>query len=310
MISPLRRVTVPTSRMDDTIRFYTDILGMRVFYDQVMTPEEGEPSLLGPEGNRPHRLVSLQQDDYDIGMLGLIDYMAPELGVKPWPKKPDAPYPLVFVFAVDDARAIAAKAQQKGYPVVAPPHEWEIPDKGTAVGMSLLDPNGVLVEFTQLPAHDPDQRGPISPLRRVTMQVARDKMQPCIQFYEQALGMMTYYENIIASEPGQSSLGLPGVVKTHLVSLQQGGNRFGMVGLLEYLKPKVEVTAYAKKPGYPYEVILVFVVDNMDEVLARVAAYGGTLLARKRYQIPQRGMADGTMIADPNGVAIDLTQRL
>jgi hypothetical protein len=37
---------------------------------------------------------------------------------------------------------------------------------------------------------------------------------------------------------------------------------------------------------------------------------GSALIARKTYEIPQRGKAEGATIIDPNGVVIDLTKFL
>lgn len=310
MISPMRRVTLPTIKMEETIQFYTDVLGMKTFYDQIMVPESGTQSLLGPEGNAPHRLVSLQQGDSTVGMLGLLDYMQPELGIKPFEKKPGMPYPIIIIFLVDDVKEIATKVRNSGYKIIGGPQKWEIPGKGPGAGMSFLDPNGILVELTQLPSRDPDQRGPISPIRRVTIPVAKGKMGESIRFYQKALGMKVYYDNVVVTDLDKSLLGIPGIVKTRLVSLQQGENRFGMVGLLEYFEPEMEVKPFVKRPGYPYEVIFVFVVDDMEDVLSKATALGSTVLARKTYNIPQRGKADGAMITDPNGVVIDLTQWL
>ena len=303
MSSALRRVTLPTAKMAETIQFYADVLGLTVFYDQVMTPEPGSQSLLGPEGNKPHRLVSLQQADSEVGMLGLLDYMQPELGVKPFLKQPDGPYPLVIVFVVEDLDSIAAKVRRSGCPIIGEPQQWEIPGKGTGAGMTFLDPNGVLVELTQLPQKDPAMPGPISNLRRVTVPVPSGRMADTIRFYERGFGLHTYYDQVVATD----MLGIPGGAKTRIVSLQSGDERFGMVGLLEYLEPQLAVEPLTKKPGYPYEVILVFVVDEMDPVIRKATDLGGKLLARKTYTIPQRGSADGVMLADPNGIVIDLT---
>jgi predicted enzyme related to lactoylglutathione lyase len=83
-----------------------------------------------------------------------------------------------------------------------------------------------------------------------------------------------------------------------------------MVGLLEYLEPEMEIRPFVKRQGHPYQVIFVFTVDDMGCVLSKAAAFGSTVIGRRRYDIPSRGRADGAMITDPNGVLIDLTQFL
>jgi predicted enzyme related to lactoylglutathione lyase len=308
MSYPMRRVTIPTVKMDETIQFYHDVFGMTVFYDQLMEPVAGSPSLLGPEGDHPHRLVSLQQGDSVIGMMGLIDYRQPELNIRPFEKKPGSVFPLIVVFTVDDLAAVADKVRKTGCPIIGQARKWEIPGKGMGAGMSFVDPNGVLVELTQLPERDPQQKGPVSCLRRVTVPIVRGKMPETIRFYQEVFGLSVFYDGIVATPPGESMLGLPEAVETRIVSMAQGDTRYGMAGFLEYLEPDVQWQPFTKKAGYPYEVIFVFMVDEMDKVITKAKELGGRLLARKTYEIPQRGKADGVMLADPNGVVIDLTQ--
>ena len=310
MSYPMRRVTIPTSKMDVSIQFYHDILGLTVFYDQVMEPDPESESLLGPEGKKPHRLVSLQQGDEVVGMLGLLDYMQPDLDIRPFEKAAGQPFPLVLVFTVANLEEVVGRVRDSGCRIVSPPQSWEIPGRGTGAGMSFVYPNGILIELTQLPDRDSQQTGSISPIRRVTVPVSRGQMTPTIRFYQAALGLDVFYDDVVVSEKDQSMLDLPGVVKTRLVSLQQGDTRFGMVGLLEYIEPPIDWQPFSKRVGQPYDVIFVFNVDDIDDVIARAEAHGGRLLARKTYESPQRGRADGVMLADPNGVVIDLTQFL
>lgn len=310
MSYPMRRISLPTVKIEETIRFYQDVFGMTVFYDQVMEPVPGTESLLGPEGLKPHRIVSLQQGNSVTGMMGLIDYMQPELGIKPFVKEENGPFPVVVVFLVEDIEAVAQKVRKTGYRIVGGPSSFEIPGVGTGAGMSFVDPNGVLVELTQLPKKDPQLTEPISSIRRVTVPVVKGTMDKTVAFYEKVFGLKVYYDDVVVSEPDKSLLDLPGVVRTRLVSLQSNDERFGMVGLIEYLEPDVQWQGFSKKKGYPYEVIFVFLVDDMNDVITKATAEGGKLLARKLYEIPQRGMVDGAMLEDPNGVVIDLTQML
>jgi predicted enzyme related to lactoylglutathione lyase len=283
---------------------------MKVFYDQIFTPEPDVQSLLGPEGNAPHRLVSLQQGDSTIGMLGLLDYMQPQLGIRPFVQKPGKPYPVIIVIFADDVKGIASRVRDAGGKIIGDLKEVEIPERGTMAAMTFVDPNGILVDVNQFPQRDPQQPGPVSPLRRVTMPIIRGKMEESVRFYQQVLGMKVFYDDMVVSMPGESMLGIPGRVKTRVVSLQQGDSRFGMVGLIDYLEPEMEIEPLVKRTGYPYEVLLVFIVDDMAGVLSQATALGSIVLARKQYQMPQRGKADGAMITGPGGVVIDLTQWL
>lgn len=147
---PARRTVMPVPRdkFQESVRFYQHVLGMRVFYDQVLEASEGQ--LLGVPAPAKAHLVSLQQGDSTLGMVGFVEYLEPEVEVPTLSRPPGVPFPLGFVFHVDDLEAAYARAVEIGAEVLSPPRVYGLPERGKMRAAFLLDPNGVSVELTQV----------------------------------------------------------------------------------------------------------------------------------------------------------------
>ena len=119
MNSPMQRLTISTAKMEESIQFYQEVLEMKILYDQSAVIEPGSETLLGTDISGPYRLVSLQQGDSTVGMLGLIEFKNPEIKVRPFEKKEGMPYPIVFVLRVDDVEQFATKVRNSGCQVIS-----------------------------------------------------------------------------------------------------------------------------------------------------------------------------------------------
>jgi predicted enzyme related to lactoylglutathione lyase len=108
--------------------------------------------------------------------------------------------------------------------------------------------------------------------------------------------------------PGESILGFPGKVTTRTISLGHDPGQPGLVSFTVYQEPQVKVKPFVKRDGYPYELIYVFRIEDMDAALKAAMANGGQLMGRREYEIPMRGMVEGAMVTDPNGIVLDLTR--
>jgi len=307
----MRRVTIATDKLEETVRLHTDVFGAKIFYDRMITPESNYVSPFGPAYNVPHRQVLLQQGDCDIGTFGLIGFRDPTISVQSFEKKPSMPHPMVFVIRVDNVNQVANKVRNLGLTIIRGPDYMAAQGKG-APGHTLVivDPNGVVLELSQPPKWDPLYLKPTSPILRATIAVARDKMEPSIKFYKQVLGMSPMLDKEITFDPGTFPLGDTGRVVVRLAVMQQDDNQVGNVGLMTYLEPEMEIQPFIKQPGSPYQLLLVFHVDDMEYVLSRAKSLGSVLIARKAYADPQRGKVDGASIIDTNGIAYDLIQFL
>jgi catechol 2,3-dioxygenase-like lactoylglutathione lyase family enzyme len=131
-------------------------------------------------------------------------------------------------------------------------------------------------------------RGPID-LRRTTLLV-RD-MEASLAFYEGALGLEKYYDQIITSRDGSS--------QSHLVLLRANDPNIGVIGLWE-----LEGAEDAPAPQFtdrwvPGEIVLLFNTSELDDVFPRAAAVDGVT-----YEVMV------SMLRDPDGHIVELNNRL
>ncbi len=147
-----RRVTMLVGAMDAPLTIYRDILGMRTYYDDTMTISGiGLPA---GEPDAEARLVILKANDPYIGMLGLLQYLAPPLPAPPPYARRLGVGDTVFVLNADDVKGVHERLEgMDGVYIQSAPHvsEYPKPDGGVfrLLGMSFFDPNGYFVEVNQ-----------------------------------------------------------------------------------------------------------------------------------------------------------------
>jgi catechol 2,3-dioxygenase-like lactoylglutathione lyase family enzyme len=146
---PSRRTTIVVSDVDRSLAFYRDTLGMSVFYDQEIS-SAGEARMLGVPGARV-RLVSLMGGESVEGMVGLISFLSPPLKVRRIAEIVRPGPDVSLTFTVDDVETWHDRMCVGPEEVFCPPTTYEIAGGGRRDGMTCLDPDGVLVEFTSGP---------------------------------------------------------------------------------------------------------------------------------------------------------------
>lgn len=307
-MQPLRRVTVtvPRGHLDAVRTFYTQLLGWRVFYEAEFS-SEGEAALLGMKEPVKTHLVVLQSGSSTTGMIGLIEYLRPELDIKPFEKREGMPFPLFLVIHAENIPEIHRQAVSLGYTVVQKPREGNLPGKGLARDMVLLDPNGVYLEMTE--PNPKDSVAPqVMPVRRVTFPIARGKMEKSLAFYQQLLGMQVFYDHDATGQASTSSLGV-GDWRMHMIALQPPGGTVGMIGLMEYLQPVMDVRPFRKSSLTAYPITLVYVVNDVNMAHQAATDIGVEIVCPPMaYPVPERGQCIGMSCLDPNGVLLDFTQ--
>lgn len=148
------------------------------------------------------------------------------------------------------------------------------------------------------------ERAPID-LRRTTLLV-RD-MDASLAFYEGALGLEKYYDQIITSRDGTS--------ESHLVLLRANDPNIGVLGLWELEdadQAPAPVTASDLTAG---EIVLLFNTSELDTVFpAAAASEGVTVLSEPTYrEYPGDGVTYRVMVSmlrDPDGHIVELNNRL
>lgn len=152
MVNVIKRTTLIVRDMTTALRWYTEVLGLTVYYDDEVTLS-GEGFAAGNAGDRT-RLVILQAEDPEIGMIGLLQWLEP-----PLPAPPEIPTRVgygnpTFVVRSDNVQEAWERAVKLGTHVHAGPHEWSIRGANGMVkhfaSASLFDPDGHFFELNQL----------------------------------------------------------------------------------------------------------------------------------------------------------------
>lgn len=307
MTSPLRRVSIPVleGKMEESIAFYRQVLGMNPYYDQVYQGHELSALLSLPE-DAVARLVFLQFPGSMVGQVGLIDYMQPKLKVRSFEKSEGEPYPLYFIFSAENVPEIEQRVKASGAKITKPLKISEMPGKGMARSMVCLDPNGVFIEFLELDVKDTPAK--VLFMRRAMYALPNGKMDSTIDFYKSVLGFKPLFDMTTSGTGEVSSLGV-GDYEVRIASLQQGQSEPGMVGFFEYFKPKLSIRSLAKTAHTPYPLMFAFLVDDV-EAARRMALQAGSV----EISSPVRSQArTGEIIEmsclDPNGVLLNLVQQ-
>ncbi|MEQ8735711.1 MAG: VOC family protein [Rhodospirillaceae bacterium] len=153
----IKRTTLIVRDIQKSVEFYTNIMGMTVWYDHEM-PVGGEVLPAGEPGANV-RVVILQGNDPEVGMLGLMQYLDPSI-------EDPGPYPrtigigtAMFVAGAEDvadihsrmAAAGDAGQQSYGHTIHCAPDHDEVPGAdGKTIQlttMSFFDPDGYFYEL-------------------------------------------------------------------------------------------------------------------------------------------------------------------
>lgn len=151
MTNIVKRTTLIVRDAGRSLAFYRDVLGLTVWYDDEIVLG-GVTLPVGARGDRT-RLVIMRADDPVIGMIGLLQFTAPQLPAPGSERTTLGIGDVVFVMQTDDVEAVHARLKQWGARVQAPPHAFEVRGAdGTLLRMTTLsfwDPDGYFFEINQ-----------------------------------------------------------------------------------------------------------------------------------------------------------------
>lgn len=124
-----------------------------------------------------------------------------------------------------------------------------------------------------------------------------------VRFYRDGLGFEEAGGLEIEGEPTATMLGLPELV-LHAVYLERDGFR---IELLHYPKPGTVGSAEARPMNQPGLTHFAIRVDDLEQAIARVQKFGGTVLTETRIHNPD---FDSHLLyaTDPDGTRLELVQ--
>jgi catechol 2,3-dioxygenase-like lactoylglutathione lyase family enzyme len=145
----VRRTTLIVRDVDVSLKFYRDVMGMEVWYDQVM-PVGGQVLPAGEPGAKV-RVAILKGNDPLVGMLGAMAFLDPPIVAPPLPKRPLQIGDAIFVCGANDVHAIYKRMAGAPVHIVTPPIDDTVTDAaGNTVHlstMSFFDPDGYFFEL-------------------------------------------------------------------------------------------------------------------------------------------------------------------
>jgi catechol 2,3-dioxygenase-like lactoylglutathione lyase family enzyme len=150
----IRRVTMIVRDMENSLKLYRDVMGMKVNYDKVL-PMSGVALPAGQPGAKA-RLVLLNGNDPFIGWIGLMEWVEPRLpDPGPYPKRMGIGGHVIITNTQDIDRRCAEAATVPNVHVTAPPRDQQYPGRngGPPIkvrGCNFFDPDGTLIELNQL----------------------------------------------------------------------------------------------------------------------------------------------------------------
>lgn len=150
----IRRLTILVRDMENSLKLYRDVLGLKVNYDAPITVS-GVALPAGVPGNKT-RLVLLNGNDPWIGWIGLMQYTDPPLpDAGPYPKRL-GPGGHVLVTNTDDAKKRCAMAKAvPGVHLTSEARLQEYPGRNggptiRVIGCNFFDPDGTFIELNQI----------------------------------------------------------------------------------------------------------------------------------------------------------------
>lgn len=151
--SEVHHVALTVSDMDQSLAFYTELLGFRKTLDMPLSGPSFE-KLFRLQKGATARSVILQQGKSRVGEIELMAFNGPGLEKPSGPKRPGDPGLLMLSFEVkqESLQQVAQHLEARNVPFFCKPVELDLPGYGPIKSLMVEDPDGTLVELIELPA--------------------------------------------------------------------------------------------------------------------------------------------------------------
>jgi catechol 2,3-dioxygenase-like lactoylglutathione lyase family enzyme len=150
----VRRVTLIVRNMENSLKLYRDVVGMKVNYDAVVETS-GVALPAGVPGAKA-RLVLLNANDPWVGWVGLMEWTTPPLADPGAYPKRMGPGGVVIVMNTDDVDGRCERARSVAgvtFTAEARMQEYAGRNGGPPIrvrGCNFFDPDGILIEMNQI----------------------------------------------------------------------------------------------------------------------------------------------------------------
>ncbi|MDJ0710731.1 MAG: VOC family protein [Woeseiaceae bacterium] len=150
----LKRTTFVVADAERSARFYEDVFGWTIWYDNIVQADKHFPPSGAPDRVEV-RLIILQAADEKIGKLGLLEYLVPPFDTHSESNRDTIRFgEPILVIETESVDGVFQRAQAAGANIVTSPVNWSVPapDGSSTIqlrSVSLFDPNGIYMEISE-----------------------------------------------------------------------------------------------------------------------------------------------------------------
>lgn len=311
----LKRTTLIVADARRSIAFYRDVMGMKVYYDQSMKLGGKIVPVAGAAATAKVHLGIMEGNHPEIAKIGLLQWTDPPLSAPAEPyRKRMGIGDVVMVTETPDLKGFYARLEMSpDCHIVCPPHDWSVPapdgrGRIEMTTLSFFDPDGFFYEVNHkrnMPNVD------AFAIRRTTL-IVRD-VDRSLAFYRDAMGMDLWYDQQMTVGGQVLPAGTPGA-KVRVAILKGHDNVVGMLGIMAFLDPPIEVPPVPDRPLRIGDVIFVAGAKDVHAVHRRIVAAGGRVHAPPTADsVPGPAGETITMTTmsffDPDGYFFELNTR-
>lgn len=315
--APVSAVIIGVAKLDASLAFYADTLGLQVVETRIWQGPEFEQYWKVPAGTTA-RCAFLAYGADPVGRVLLMEFAAPNRKQirKPGIKRATGLFNL-NIYSSDVKRDYETLKAQGCQFWSEPNHLNFGPAVGEALEFAFEGPDGVVINLVECLTHDPktmighlyhfmNSYGTTStgftPVATTAHTVT--DTQKALDFYYGPLGMKLFAESEIASEATNRAMGIPADARTRSVIIQ-GNHEYGKIALaqpLNYAIPNLVPDAVAPNIGYLAQS---FAVPDIDTAARECATLGAeSFTAITAIDLPGRGKCRALLVRNPGSGAL------
>ncbi len=265
----LKRTTLIVEDVRRSIAFYRDVLGMALYYDQPMTVG-GKVIPAGVPGATVH-LAIMEGNHKEVAKIGLLQWQNPPLDTAQTPyRKRMGIGDIVIVSETPDLNGLYARLKKSpDCHIHCHPHDWSVPTPNgqgqiEMTTLAFFDPDGFFFEVN----HKRNMPNVAQFAIRRTTLIVRD-IDASLDFYRRVMGMEMWYDQTMTVGGQVLPAGQPGA-KVRVAILKGNDAVVGMLGIMAFLDPPIDIPPLPKRPLQIRDPIFVAGAKDVNEIHKRM----------------------------------------
>jgi catechol 2,3-dioxygenase-like lactoylglutathione lyase family enzyme len=307
MFSEIKLVTLGVIDLDRSIAFYADALGLEEISRTRVDREALAEAWRIPAGIAG-RFAIMGIPGVESGMLRLVEWAPPGDHVWTSPTRFQDLGAYAVNFRVREINAAWDLLGRCGAKEKSKPTYWEVEQNIAAWGSQCYDPDGTLLNVSQVVGEIERALGPFAPGKDAsevqTLAIHCSDARRSESFYK-GLGFEPLYDRVI--EHLWTFFGLPQGTKIHNINLIMPGERpNGRVELAEHIGlPGRSLKARTAPPGRG-PLMMSMQVTNLDPASDRLKSLGARPIGTARYDSPPFGTVSAATFFGPSDEVMEI----